>query len=75
MRFRFIGKYTNGHATVSIRGVVFEGYDPVSVDDDDIALKLMTHPEVEEVADEIGASVPASVSEAVKRRGRPKKAD
>jgi len=64
MRFRFIGKYTNGHVSVSIHGVTFEGHEPVSVDDD-TALRLMTHPEVEDVADE----------DEKPRRGRPRKAD
>jgi len=78
MRFRFIGKYTNGHTNVSIRDVVFNGHEPVTVDDDDVALKLMSHPEVEEVTDKpqlghdndghAGGSMP-------KRRGRPRKDD
>lgn len=85
MRFRFIGKYTNGHTCVSIRGVVFEGHDPVSVDDDDIALKLLSHPEVEEVADKpviieaskiedpVAAHEPPVAPAPARRRGRPRK--
>lgn len=77
MRFRFIGKYTNGHTEVSIYGVRFVGHDPVTVDDDDTALNLMSHQEVEEVETDkpqldhdddgkAGGSKP---------RGRPRKAD
>ena len=49
MRFKFIGKYTNGHTSVVIHGVRFDGADPVSVDDDSTVARLRTHPEVEAV--------------------------
>jgi hypothetical protein len=49
MRFKFTGKYTNGHTAVDIHGVVFEGHDPVEVKDEDKIAKLKTHPEVASV--------------------------
>lgn len=74
MRFRFTGKYTNGRTTVSIYGATFEGYDPIDVADDDVALNLLSHPEVEEVAPldhdgdgNLGGSLPKA------RRGRPRR--
>jgi hypothetical protein len=47
MRFKFIGKYTNGHRAVVIHGVTFEGHKPVTVDNDDTIKALKTHQEVE----------------------------
>jgi len=76
MRFRFIGQYTNGHSEVCIYGVRFIGHDPVTVDNDDTALNLMTHQEVEEVPDvvePIASAVPPVIAEPAKRRGRPNK--
>lgn len=49
MRFKFIGKYTNGHLNVRIHGVNFEGHRPVSVDDEATIKALKTHQEVEVV--------------------------
>lgn len=49
MRFKFTGKYTNGHTSVDIHGVLFEGFDPVDVKDDAVIARLKTHPEVQAV--------------------------
>ena len=79
MLFRFTGKYTNGHTSVMIHGARFEGYEPLSVKDEDTALRLMGHPEVEEVA-EAAPVMPHEpenyepVNEQPRRRGRPRKA-
>jgi len=73
MRFRFIGQYTNGHSEVSIYGVRFIGHEPVTVDDDDTALNLMTHIEVQEAPEEVEPKVAPTIEEPAKRRGRPRK--
>ena len=31
MRFKFIGKYTNGHSSINAWGLVFEGREPLDV--------------------------------------------
>lgn len=49
MRFKFTGKYTNGHESVVIHGVRFDMFDPTTVDDEGQIAKLKTHPEVEVV--------------------------
>jgi hypothetical protein len=49
MRFKFIGKYTNGHCSVRIHGVTFEGHRPVTVEDENTVKALKTHQEVEVV--------------------------
>jgi hypothetical protein len=50
MRFKFTGKYTNGHTSVVIHGVRFDGFDPTNVEDEAAASRLKTHPEVAVVA-------------------------
>lgn len=77
MKFRFIGKYTNGHTSVSSNGVTFVGREP-SEAVGDAAIRLARHPEFEAV-EEISWSVvhdpnDFSPAAAPKRRGRPKKA-
>lgn len=75
MKFRFIGKYTNGHTSVSSNGVTFVGREP-SEAVGDAAIRLARHPEFEAVEeDEASRMVSEYVEEhQPKRRGRPKKA-
>lgn len=49
MRFRFIGKYTNGHTSVRAMGFVFNGSEPTDVTTDTAMAKIKTHPEFEAV--------------------------
>lgn len=72
MKFRFIGKYTNGHTSVFSNGVTFFGREP-SEAEGEAALRLARHPEFVEVHPldhdgdgEKGGSLP-------KKRGRPRK--
>lgn len=37
MRFRFIGKYTNGHTSIRMNGVLFEGHAPAEVPEEAVA--------------------------------------
>lgn len=75
MKFRFIGKYTNRHASINAGGVVFEGHEAAQVTCPELQRRLSANPEFEAVeahpldhdADGVkGGSLP-------KKRGRPKK--
>lgn len=81
MRFRFIGRYTNGHTSINACGVIFEGHEPAEVPAE--ALERLSHNiEFEAVvtkAEPVAMSVvddPASFAPVVpvKKRGRPRKA-
>lgn len=72
MQFRFIGRYTNGHTSICMNGVRFDGDEPREVPADAVA-RLSQNIEFEAVhsldhdGDGVkGGSLP-------KRRGRPKK--
>lgn len=48
MLFKFIGDYTNGHTSITLYGVTFEGREPVEVDGrTQTAKDLSEHPEFE----------------------------
>ena len=49
MKFRFIGKYTNGATGVSALGFRFEGDEPTEVEGEAAIAKLRRHPEFVEV--------------------------
>jgi hypothetical protein len=72
MRFRFIGKYTNGHTGIDACGVWFDGREPSEVPPEAVA-RLSRNIEFEQVHPldhdgdgRKGGSLP-------KRRGRPRK--
>lgn len=87
MRFRFIGRYTNGHTSINACGIVFEGREPSDVPEDAVE-RLSRNPEFEVIedmpvitakAEPVAMSVahdPDDFSPVVqpKRRGRPRKA-
>jgi hypothetical protein len=80
MRFRFTGRYTNGHTSVGVHGVTFHGFDAVSVMDAAVIARLIRHPEVEVVPEVSGVAdiIPAAMHEPLaqamlKKRGRPRK--
>lgn len=75
MLFKFIGQYTNGHTSITVMGVTFEGHDPAEVTDAEAIRRLSNNIEFEEVHPldhdgdgEKGGSLP-------KKRGRPRKVD
>jgi len=80
MRFRFIGKYTNGHTGINACGVDFVGREPAEVTDPDGVRRLSGNPEFEVVAAkaekaEMGpVIVSPTVSAPPPKRGRPRKA-
>lgn len=49
MRFRFIGRYTNGHTSICMMGVTFEGNEPAQVDDPAAVARLSNNIEFEVV--------------------------
>lgn len=78
MKFRFIGKYTNRHASINAGGVVFEGHEATEVTCPELQRRLSANPEFEAVhpldhdADGVlGGSLPDAVKP--RKRGRPKK--
>ena len=88
MKFRFIGTYTNGHASISILGHEFVGREATEVSPE-AAERLLRHVEFEVVKAEFTAntrfyngtmvdevsSIPetSNSDQPVKRRGRPRK--
>lgn len=66
MRFRFIGKYTNGHTSINACGVVFEGHEPREVPPEAVA-RLSGNVEFEAVGK------PPADNPDKPKRGRPKK--
>ena len=64
MKLRFIGRYTNGHTSITMDGVRFDGHEPSEVPADAMA-RLSSNIEFEAVDD--------TAKPAPKRRGRPKK--
>lgn len=74
MRFRFIGRYTNGHTSINACGVVFEGHEPSDVPEEAIE-RLSRNPEFEAVEPvSVSYTLPVEPAAPAKRRGRPKKA-
>lgn len=67
MRFRFVGKYTNRHASINAGGVIFEGSEPAEVECPELARRLTANIEFEAVDE--GEEAPAPP----RKRGRPKK--
>jgi hypothetical protein len=59
MRFKFIGRYTNDHTSVSANGVTFEGHDPTEVPDV-LVEKFQRHPEYEQVEEAAPPKAPAT---------------
>ena len=66
MLFRFIGRYTNGHTSISACGVTFEGNEPADVTEPEGIRRLSQNIEFE--------AVEAAPEAPPKRRGRPRKA-
>lgn len=85
MRFRFIGRYTNGHTSINACGVVFQGHEPSEVPYEAIH-RLSRNIEFEAVEEKPEAIATGPVCDVPppppvvgpvaqpKRRGRPKKA-
>ena len=78
MRFRFIGQYTNGHDSINLGSVVFEGREIAEVDCHELVRRLTNNPEFEAIhpldhdGDGVkGGSLPDA--EKPRKRGRPKK--
>lgn len=40
MRFKFVGRYTNGHESITVFGVTFCGHEPADVDDPQSVARL-----------------------------------
>ena len=49
MRFRFIGRYTNGHETIALYGATFQGHEPAEVTDAEAIRRLSNNIEFERV--------------------------
>lgn len=75
--YRFIGQYTNGHTTVDIDGVLFEGHEPREVENP--SRRFLNHPEVEKVHpldhDGDGEKGGSLQGEKATRRGRKQKGE
>ena len=48
MLFKFIGQYTNGHTSISVGGVTFEGHEPTPVPEE-LEARFSGHVEFEAV--------------------------
>ena len=73
MRFRFVGRYTNGHTAINACGVVFTGHEPAEVGEAEAIRRLSGHPEVEKVDPLDHDGDGAKGGSLPKKRGRPKK--
>jgi len=49
VRFRFIGRYTNGHEMIALYGVTFHGHEPAEVTDAEAIRRLSNNIEFERV--------------------------
>lgn len=49
MRFRFIGRYTNGSEAITLYGVTFHGHEPSEVSDGEAIRRLSNNIEFERV--------------------------
>ena len=73
MKFVFTGKYTNGATGITILGHRFEGREPTNVTGED-AVRLLRHPEFEEMDDvPVAVIAPEPTSAPKNKGGRPRK--
>lgn len=70
MLFKFTGRYTNGHETITVFGTTFQGHEPADVSSEDGIRRLSGHPEFEAVT----AEAEKPLAEPKAKRGRKPKA-